>query len=58
MSYRDYVIAAYAAFAVMLLWDFLVPRLQLRATLRAAKLRIARRQATPAPPTELPLSRD
>ena len=56
MSYRDYVIAAYAAFAVMLLWDFLIPRLQIRAALRAARLRNARRQAPPNP--EFPLSRD
>jgi heme exporter protein D len=34
MSYRDYVIAAYAVFAVILLWDYLVPRLQVRAALR------------------------
>ncbi|MEO6154307.1 MAG: heme exporter protein CcmD, partial [Thermomonas sp.] len=38
MSYRDYVFAAYAVFAVVLLWDFIVPKLQLRAALRAAKL--------------------
>ena len=28
MSYLNYVIAAYAVFAVVLLWDFLAPRLQ------------------------------
>ena len=58
MSYRDYVIAAYAVFAAMLLWDFLIPRLQIRAALRAAKLRNARRQAAPSPNPDLPLSRD
>lgn len=58
MSYREYVIAAYAVFALMLLWDFLVPKLQIRAALRAARLRSARRQATPTPDTERPLSRD
>lgn len=42
MSYAGYVIAAYTAFAVVLLWDWLSPRLQLRQLLRAAKLRAAR----------------
>ena len=54
MSYRDYVIAAYAVFAVVMLWDWLAPKLQLRA----ARLRAARRQAAPPPDTERPLSRD
>ena len=52
MNYRDYVIAAYAVFAVILLWDYVVPRLQVRAALRAAKLR-ADRTATPKPSMEL-----
>ena len=42
MSYQNYVIGAYAVFAVVLLWDFVVPRLQIRRELRAAKLRKAR----------------
>lgn len=42
MSYRDYVIAAYAVFAAVMLWDYIAPRLQLRAALRAARLRMAR----------------
>ena len=42
MSYRDYVIAAYAVFAIAMLWDYIAPRLQLRAALRAARLRVAR----------------
>ncbi|WP_374249380.1 heme exporter protein CcmD [Thermomonas sp.] len=58
MSYRDYVIGAYAVFALILLWDVLVPHLQIRAALRAARLRAARRHAAPAPSSELPLSRD
>ena len=56
MSYRDYVIAAYAVFAIVLLWDFVVPRLQVRAALRAARLRASRattRVATPKPSMEL-----
>ncbi|MBN8715840.1 heme exporter protein CcmD [Thermomonas sp.] len=52
MSYRDYVIAAYAVFAVFLLWDFLVPRLQIRAALRAVRRRLARQASAPTP-TEL-----
>ena len=57
MSYREYVIAAYAVFVVVLLWDLVAPRLQVRQQLRAAKLRAARN--TPANmPTDLPLARD
>ena len=52
MNYREYVIAAYAVFATVLLWDFIVPRLQIRAALRAARLR-ASRDTTRKPPTEL-----
>ncbi len=52
MSYRDYVIAAYAVFAVVLAWDYVVPRLQVRAALRAARLRVAR-VASRSNPTEL-----
>ena len=53
MSYRDYVIAAYAVLAIMLLWDFIVPRLQIRAALRAARLRANRSATRTATPTEL-----
>ena len=42
MSYQNYVIAAYMVFVVVLLWDFVAPRIQLRQQLRAAKLRAAR----------------
>jgi heme exporter protein D len=52
MSYQNYVIGAYAVFAVVLLWDFVVPRLQIRRELRAAKLRKAR-EAKRAEPVEL-----
>ena len=38
MNYRDYVIAAYAVFVVVMLWDWIAPRLQLRQALRAARL--------------------
>jgi heme exporter protein D len=56
VSYLEYVVAAYAVFAVVLLWDFVSPRLQLRRELRAARLRAAR-AATPPPP-DAPLLRD
>ncbi|MCJ0824965.1 heme exporter protein CcmD [Luteimonas sp. 50] len=51
MSYQDYVIAAYAVFAVVLAWDFVAPRLQLRRELRAARLR-AQRAGNRNPQTE------
>ncbi|WP_028919021.1 heme exporter protein CcmD [Pseudoxanthomonas suwonensis] len=47
MSYLPYVIGAYAVFALVFLWDFLAPRLQVRRELRAARLR-ARRERKPA----------
>ncbi|MGV8923929.1 MAG: heme exporter protein CcmD [Thermomonas sp.] len=56
MSYRDYVIAAYVVFAIVLLWDFVVPKLQVRAALRAARLRASRtipRTAARPDPMEL-----
>ena len=49
MSYRDYVIAAYAVFAIVLLWDYIVPKLQIRAALRDARLRAARAAARTTP---------
>ncbi|QIL20753.1 heme exporter protein CcmD [Thermomonas sp. HDW16] len=52
MSYRDYVIAAYAVFAIILLWDYVVPKLQVRSALRAAHLRTTRASARNTP-TEL-----
>lgn len=52
MNYRDYLIAAYAVFAIVLLWDYTVPKLQVRAALRAARLR-ATRAAKRNAPTEL-----
>lgn len=57
MSYRDYVIGAYALFALVLLWDFLVPKWQIHITLRTVRRRLSRRQTAPRNP-ELPLSRD
>lgn len=52
MSYAGYVTAAYGVFLSVLAWDLVVPRLQVRRELRAARRRAAR--ATPTPrPTEL-----
>jgi heme exporter protein D len=48
MSYREYVIAAYLVFVVVLLWDWVSPRLQIRRAVRTARLR-ARRDAGRAP---------
>lgn len=46
VSYLGYVIAAYAVFVVVLLWDFVSPRLQIRRVLREIRQRRAR-VATP-----------
>lgn len=51
MTYAGYVIAAYAAFAVVMLWDALMPQWQIARALRAARLRARRdaaRRASPA----------
>ena len=59
MTYQGYVIAAYAVFAVVMLWDLVVPHLELRRRLRAARLRAARRTAAAsAPDPSAPLVRD
>lgn len=52
MSYFAYVAGAYAVFLAVLAWDLVVPRLQVRRELRAARLRAARADAPP-PPAEL-----
>lgn len=55
MSYQNYVIAAYAVFFAVLLWDFVAPRIAIRQWLRAAKARVARRAR---PNRNEPLSRE
>ena len=57
MNYRDYVIAAYAVFAVMLAWDYLMPKLLIRSALRAIRQRQRRALAAQAQPADAPLSR-
>jgi heme exporter protein D len=44
-NYTDYVVAAYAVFFVVLGWDFVATRLQIRRELRNARLRAARTAA-------------
>ena len=53
MTYLEYVIGAYAVFALVLGWDFLAPRLQVRRELRAARQRVARDARRSAAPTDL-----
>lgn len=50
MSYLEYVVAAYAVFGVVMLWDFIAPKLQVRAQLRAARLRAKRKVNPPGTP--------
>lgn len=55
MSYLNYLIAAYAVFVVVLGWDYLATRLQIRRELRNARLRAAResQRAARTPNNEL-----
>lgn len=50
MSYREYVVGAYAVFALFLAWDFLAPRLRLARARRNIVLR-AKRDAARQPGT-------
>ena len=67
MNYQVYVIAAYLVFAVVLLWDWVAPRIQLKQQMRATRLRASRAVGAngklPAPtpsadPGHDPLSRE
>lgn len=56
MTYFKYVALAYAVFFVVLAWDFIVPRLQIRQQLREARARInraSRNSSTPQVDEEL-----
>jgi len=54
VSYAGYVAAAYALFAVVLLWDLIAPLVRIRRTLRRVRLLARRAPARTAPlPTEL-----
>jgi heme exporter protein D len=51
MTYVGYVIAAYAVFVVVLLWDLVAPLLRIRRILRNVSLRAKRAAAKEARPT-------
>ena len=54
MTYLGYVVAAYAVFAGVLLWDLAAPLLRIRRVLRNVRLRARRAAAKDAPlPPEL-----
>lgn len=46
MSHWHYIAIAYGAFAAMLAWDYLMPRLALRQAIRRIRL-LQRRKAAP-----------
>jgi len=45
VSYQNYVIACYAVFIIVLAWDYVAPRLQVRRELAAARRRAQRTAA-------------
>ena len=47
MSYLNYVIGAYAVFCIVMLWDFVAPRIDIARQLRAARLRATRKAPRP-----------
>ena len=53
MSYLEYVIAAYAVFVAVLLWDFVSPRIRIARLLRAIRVLASREQARREPAPEL-----
>jgi heme exporter protein D len=54
VTYASYLIAAYAVFVLVLAWDYLATRLQIRRELRNARLRASRQAARQADaPSEL-----
>ena len=54
MSYQNYIIAAYAVFAIVLGWDYVATRLQIRRELNNARRRAKRQAARPDPRTSSP----
>jgi heme exporter protein D len=57
MTYFKYVAMAYAVFFIVLAWDFIVPRLQIRRQLRQARSRVARARQARQVPVDEELSR-
>jgi len=53
MNYVEYVALAYGVFALVLLWDFIVPRLQFRQYLRQVRKQMQRSQRVAAASTSL-----
>lgn len=53
MNYLQYVVAAYAVFAIVLGWEFVASRLQIRRELRQARNRAARSAPARSQPSEL-----
>lgn len=44
--HQEFVIVAYIIFALVLLWDFLIPKLSYKKTLRNIRLRAKRNKIT------------
>ncbi|CAD0324835.1 MULTISPECIES: heme exporter protein CcmD [Xanthomonas] len=57
MSYLPYVIAAYAVFVLVLLWDLIAGRWQVRRALKIAQARRLRERKRAAVPTDAELIR-
>ena len=57
MTYFKYVALAYAVFFIVLAWDFIVPRLQIRQQMREARARSKRASRSSAAPVDEELSR-
>jgi len=58
MNYLGYVIAAYMVFAVVMLWEWILPHLNIRRILRNARQREQRQHArTTATPASMELKR-
>ncbi len=57
MTYLGYVVAAYAIFVVVLLWDLIAPLLRIRRILRNVSLRARHASAQTAAPTSTELQR-
>ncbi|MEQ1513321.1 MAG: heme exporter protein CcmD [Lysobacteraceae bacterium] len=57
MTYLGYVVAAYAIFVVVLLWDLIAPLLRIRRILRNVSLRAKRASAQQDAPISTELQR-
>ena len=57
MSYLPYIVAAYTVFALVLAWDWLAARRQLRNALRQAQAHRGRPLRTQAAPSDTELAR-